>query len=317
MARMSSNNNNRSNTTTSMMQGMSNIQASCYLVGASSGSLKAFHYSTTGAGGTYNIFLPLRAFPSPSLPEMSMTEHSGVPEVGSGSSSSGSSPPLVTSLLQQNNSNNNNHEERGTTYTITEECERLFCDTLRVTFLGEGNVMSGESNVMGTNINNINNSNNNINTSTTATSNNNSNNFGTAKNLLAVQPPGSSTPAMIQDWLELWDYVGGSHLRGFIVDGGGGGRAGEKSLFVFFEPAVLSHNLKPALMALLELATHPDLNCSSLAICLDRSMTTEQVQGMVRDLAWVGFKPVTLDQWTSGGNKNVISSEWLFLAMEV
>ncbi len=69
-------------------------------------------------------------------------------------------------------------------------------------------------------------------------------------------------------------------------------------------------------MALLELATAPDMNCSSLAICLDRSLTATQIQGMVRDLAWVGFKPVTLDQWTNG-RKNVISSEWLFLAMEV
>ncbi len=140
----------------------------------------------------------------------------------------------MTSLLQQQRSSSPSNGRSGeggttTTYAITEECERLFCDTLRVIFLGEGDVAGRESGqgsvVMGANCNN--------------------NNDVGAKSL-AVQSPGAGDgggmpSAAVNDWLELWDYVGGTHLRGFVAE-----HADEKSLFVFFEPDVIRHNLKPA-----------------------------------------------------------------------
>ncbi|KAG9815477.1 hypothetical protein KCU90_g25215, partial [Aureobasidium melanogenum] len=42
----------------------------------------------------------------------------------------------------------------GAAYTITEECERLFCETLDTVFLGEGNTVAQDSLVMGMRYNN-------------------------------------------------------------------------------------------------------------------------------------------------------------------
>ena len=41
-------------------------------------------------------------------------------------------------------------------------------------------------------------------------------------------------------WMEFWDYVGGASFRGFVVEDNG-----EKSLFVFFDDGLDSHDLKP------------------------------------------------------------------------
>ena len=43
----------------------------------------------------------------------------------------------------------------------------------------------------------------------------------------------------IDAWLEIWDYRGGCSFRGFV-----GGHGDKKSLFVFFDSAVIEKDLK-------------------------------------------------------------------------
>ena len=93
---------------------------------------------------------------------------------------------------------------------ITEECERLFCETLKAVFLGERRSAIGRSVVMGPH------------------KEMQSHDFIENSNL-------------VTHWLEIWDYSSDVRLRGFV------GSAGmERSLFVFFETNVLGKDLKSA-----------------------------------------------------------------------
>lgn len=68
-------------------------------------------------------------------------------------------------------------------------------------------------------------------------------------------------------------------------------------------------------MALIELAEQPSFECSELIICIDRFIASPDVEGIVRDLGWVGFELITLAPWNNGEEDS--STEWLMLAMEV
>jgi hypothetical protein len=113
----------------------------------------------------------------------------------------------------------------GTTYTITEECERLFCDALRAVFLGEGKMAPNGSLVLGTKL---------------------QGRSGAAAAAAAVAPAAAAKGRVaVDNWFEIWDYAGGSSFRGFVAtrDGGGGNR--EKTMFVFFERDAIVQDLKP------------------------------------------------------------------------
>jgi hypothetical protein len=43
----------------------------------------------------------------------------------------------------------------------------------------------------------------------------------------------------VDAWIEIWDYAGGSSFRGFV-----GGDGEKKSLFAFFDSAVVGRDLK-------------------------------------------------------------------------
>lgn len=45
--------------------------------------------------------------------------------------------------------------------------------------------------------------------------------------------------SVIDAWLEIWDYAGGCSFRGFV-----GGKGDLKSLFAFFDSAVVGRDLK-------------------------------------------------------------------------
>lgn len=104
---------------------------------------------------------------------------------------------------------------KGAAYIIREECERLFCETMKVTFLGEeGRFTDNGSYEMG---------------ASTYTSGRNAHNiqsnWGGNKNIDA--------------YFEVWDYVGGCNFRGFV-----GGRGDKQSLFIFFEKSTVHKDLK-------------------------------------------------------------------------
>ena len=106
----------------------------------------------------------------------------------------------------------------GAAYTITVECERLFCETLRSVFLGEGNQTSQDSLAMGV----LNNDNAMLHTD-----------YGTPGSVQHVATVSGNT-STVTDCLEMWDYVGGIRFRGFVAE-----TQNEKAMFVFFDQKVL------------------------------------------------------------------------------
>ena len=109
--------------------------------------------------------------------------------------------------------------KEGAAYTIREECERLFCETMKTVFLREkDSVDSGSYDL----------------------------------DAQAQSPPLSSgdvhsnyfdqdQKSMVTEWCELWDYAGGNSFRGFVA-----GTGDERCLFTFFDPSLVTRDLKQA-----------------------------------------------------------------------
>lgn len=57
----------------------------------------------------------------------------------------------------------------------------------------------------------------------------------------AIDRLATTRPALVQAWIEMWDYRGGIELRGFVAVS-----AGERTLYVFVEPAIIGPDLKHA-----------------------------------------------------------------------
>lgn len=183
---------------------------------------------------------------------------------------------------------------------------------MKAVFLGEGRAAASGSVVMG------------------ASNNYNSNNNGSVingrnSNITSAghSPPEEGSVAAygyfekhqryrrnnIDAWLEMWDYVGGNSFRGFV-----GGDGSSKSLFAFFDSSVVGQDLKPSLMALIELA-EAGFAVSQVVICLDRTIPETDRKTLLKSLRWVGFDLITLDTWAK--DIDVTSKKWLFLGMEV
>ncbi|KAF2088454.1 hypothetical protein K490DRAFT_72874 [Saccharata proteae CBS 121410] len=247
------------------------MKASCYAVDASSMALQGFHYSTTGAGGA-----------DPPLAAYITSEEQSTPR------------KLVPA------------RRGGAACTIAGECERLFCETLKTVFLGEGNQDCQDSLAMG--MYNIND------TDATTAKRFESYDSGIGLPTPPAMTSGLNGPAvhdgLVQQWIEVWDYAGGARFRGFVA-----GEDEDKSMFVFFDEAAMVKDLKPGLMALIELCSISEFDCTRLNVCLDRATETEEMNGLMKDLGWIGFEPVTLAEWTS--QPPIISDQWVFLGMEV
>lgn len=214
---------------------------------------------------------------------------------------------------------NNWPEYKGeATHNIPEECERLFCDRLSATFLGERSFVGQESLGMD------------------AIQDIQSNQIGHQHD-------------RIQRWIEVWDYSSDAIYRGFVAE-----HNKERTLFVFFEDRALEHGLKsgyvrplsflgqvkafpfcletvlhvvldsPAdlrtplsLIALFELADIATFGCSQIVACVSRSQRTDEME-LVRSLGWCGFSLTTLAPWVSHSDQGpCLSNKWLFLVAEV
>jgi len=130
--------------------------------------------------------------------------------------------------------------------------------------------------------------------------------LSTATNIAMTQKRGNFG---VSEWLEVWDYSTGLSFRGFV-----GGTGSQRSLFVFFDEAVVGQDLKPGLMALIELADISTLDCSKLVVCIERSIDPVDLKPFIRDLGWVGFELTTMAPWSGG--QDLTSKRWLMLAME-
>ncbi|KAI0015142.1 ornithine decarboxylase antizyme-domain-containing protein [Xylariomycetidae sp. FL0641] len=268
-----------------------NVLASCYLVSPTA-SLKGLHYCTTGAAG---LTIHLHQGPS------------GIPEVPiSGLPSPPSSPPLAaftsenelalqpkpkkrSSATTSISRSRASSRRGGATFQIREECERFFCETMAAVFQGERNTAGRGSFLTG------------VHCALTPPDD---------YSFPSSQSTDGSTPSVeVKAWMEFWDYAGGASFRAFISEDADG----EKSLFAFFDSGLVSRDLKPALVALIELAEGP-LECSHVVICMDRSMADDSTKSLMRSLQWVGFEMTTLDHWAKG--LDVTSDRWLFMGME-
>lgn len=67
-------------------------------------------------------------------------------------------------------------------------------------------------------------------------------------------------------------------------------------------------------MALLELCDSPEVECSKMVVCVDRDFDEEDSKSLLRDLGWVGFEPMTLDEWSH--DETIVSDKWMLLSME-
>ncbi|KAF2195661.1 hypothetical protein K469DRAFT_699256 [Zopfia rhizophila CBS 207.26] len=234
----------------------------------------------------------------------------GVPEASSGMPSPPLSPPLAARnapAVKISNSDITSRSGRarrgGAAYTITGECERLFCGTLRAVFLGEGNLARQDSLVTG------------MQKQDTI----DINDYGVQvrrhtdgiQDLPLPEADGFvEKRGLVSDWVEIWDYVGGNKFRGFVAE-----NEGEKAMFVFFDQSVIGGDLKSGLMALLELCDIPYFSCSRLVVCLDRHAELQAMNALTKDLGWIGFQLATLNDFTRGDE--IISNQWLFMEMEV
>ncbi|KAL7789997.1 ornithine decarboxylase antizyme domain-containing protein [Trichoderma ceciliae] len=174
---------------------------------------------------------------------------------------------------------------------IREECERFFCESMKTVFLGERNLSINDSGLTGAYL------------QSPPLDTHLADPFNQGPGLV---PAGS----LIDAWMEVWDYAGGSSFRGFVADDGK-----EKTLFIFFDiEGVLGRDLKKALMALIELADGP-LACSQIITCLDRRMPADHARDLIKSLQWVGFDMATLDHWAN--DLDVTSKQWIFMGMEL
>ncbi|KAF4625286.1 hypothetical protein G7Y89_g12883 [Cudoniella acicularis] len=87
----------------------------------------------------------------------------------------------------------------------------------------------------------------------------------------------------VDAWIEVWDYAGGCSFRGFV-----GGNGEDKSLFTFFDSAVIGRDLKQGLMALIELA-ETVFAVSQVVVCADRSVQETERQGFLEksSMGWL------------------------------
>lgn len=155
---------------------------------------------------------------------------------------------------------------RGAADTITEECERLFCGTLRTVFMGEMMPFGQDSLVMGAHIHDVNTGmDDKVNArmvpqrtrgmsfaSASSYSSHGSEmqaavmqGLGTPSSIMSNEPDPSIAAAasigpdsrLVRQYLELWDYKGGASFKGFVT--------ADKTMVVFFDDGVISKELKP------------------------------------------------------------------------
>lgn len=109
--------------------------------------------------------------------------------------------------------------------------------------------------------------------------------------------PSTPRPQQITSYIELWDETSGTTVRfqGFIAPRN---HHLSRSLFLFFDSAIVATKLRSStLMALLEFATSPRIECAQVVLCLDRrdrgqGRHAERLHEQVKALGFIGFEAV-------------------------
>ncbi|EME81487.1 uncharacterized protein MYCFIDRAFT_140215, partial [Pseudocercospora fijiensis CIRAD86] len=188
---------------------------------------------------------------------------------------------------------------------IMEECERLFCETLKTTFLVEKDVGLEDSLMMDLRNTHVG--------SKPIPPPHQSTTIAHGQPTPSASPDGRNYPSergLITKYVEIWDYVAGARFRGFVAE-----KEDMATMCVFFDKDVVGMYLKPGLMSLLELASSDHFDCTDIVICIDRSADSEDFKDLMRSLNWVGFELTMLEAWT--GSEGCISDRYVFLGMDV
>ena len=122
---------------------------------------------------------------------------------------------------------------------ITEECERLFCETLKAVFLVEKDTGLENSLVMDAHMNSKKNS---------AVDIPLASHTSILKHGLPTPTPSPDervyptikAGASVSEYVEVWDYAGGTRFRGFVAE-----KDDERAMFIFFDKEVVGKDLKP------------------------------------------------------------------------
>ena len=180
---------------------------------------------------------------------LSMQESSGIPEVINQGPTPPHSPPLAAqssaddheTLFTTKGSRSARSDKGGAAvYTITEECERLFCETLKAVFSGEGITSTQDSLVMGARNDTFHDDDKGDEKEVESPSHVVMNGLGTPPSETRLHNRYDAS-SVIAQWLEIWDYTGGTRFRGFTVEGPA---QSEKTMFVFFDEVVVGKDLK-------------------------------------------------------------------------
>lgn len=84
--------------------------------------------------------------------------------------------------------------------------------------------------------------------------------MGTQTLPLASSP--KSTTSLVSEWIEIWDYVGDLRFRGFAA-----GHGDQRSLFAFFDDAVIGKDLKQGYVSTRRLSLDSSLHSRSRLTC--------------------------------------------------
>jgi hypothetical protein len=134
----------------------------------------------------------------------------------------------------------------GAAYTITGESERLFCETLRAVFLGEGNLAYQDSLVTGVqNDQQLLQGHSDYGCDVRSSGSGSGSMAGYEDRIHGLPFPEVDgfveRRGLVTQWVEIWDYVGGARFRGFVAEK----EDGERAMFVFFDDGVVGSDLKP------------------------------------------------------------------------
>ncbi|KAI9889965.1 MAG: hypothetical protein M1814_004583 [Vezdaea aestivalis] len=227
---------------------------------------------------------------------------SGVPEVRSGSPSPPGSPPLAA--LDRNIVDAQQGRGGQAARSITEGCERLFCEAMATACLVRAPGSSSPTTSATSSL-------------TLGGSRRSSGSSGTVigSPLVMSDADSNDEPKIgkskgnggVQAWFEVWDYASGNRFRGFVL--------GDATMVVFFEDDIYDRDLKQGLMAILEMASEPAFDCPRLVICLERSRSLEEIKKITRDLSWVGFGISTLNAWAD--TTEITSRRWIYMSMNI
>ena len=285
-----------------------------------------------GSGGGFEVSTGIPS-PPPS-PQVTAATTTTAPKRPSGPKARNSDDSIASNGSRMSTASSNSSSSssgEGAAYTIREECERLFCETLKSVFLGEGNATFQDSLRMGAHT-----TRDLIGSADEVLDHNgirkDSGLDQTAgKDIKVVRQqqqlhtplpspdgmlvdgplPSSSSSDLVSEYMEVWDYAGGLRFRAFVAE-----KDDQKTLFVFFDHDTIDADLKSSsLVNLLELAGCDELDCSQLVVCLDRESDQDNLASKTKSLGFIGFELLTLEKWSR--EDTCLSADWLFLGMDV